>query len=498
MGAIIRTSVFVSLFLWGIGLMSTPIVRGACYEIATFADNLDPDRYLHVSVNGSDETGDGSPGSPYATLSHAVGQATPGTAVVVHSGVYPGGIYLEGVYGSSTAPIWIGGAVAESRPIIDGGNEGIHISRASFVVLHDLEIRNTAYNGINVDDGGEVSNPLATHHILFERLDIHDIGGSGNQDGLKLSGVRDFVVRRCEIRRCGGGMSGSGIDMVGCHRGVIADSKLNDISGNGVQAKGGSKDIDIRWNHFKNAGQRSVNIGGSTGFQYFRPPLSETEPNFEARQIQVLSNVFEGSSTPAAFVGCIDSVFANNTLIDPQIWIVRILQETTSYGDYVFLPCGGNRFENNLAYFDSGQIRRHVNIGPDTDSSSFLFSNNLWYAHDNPSNSEPDLPAPESEGIYGENPKMKDPAADNYRIGPDSPAAGSGNSPVLLQADIAGRCYRQPPSVGAYEYLEPCGGDTEPDGDVDGWDVWIWMTATVQPAPDLPNVTPDFGRIDCY
>lgn len=498
MNASARVSALFSLVITGLLLMETAAVTGSCNEISTFSDGLEPTRYLHVAVDGSDENGDGSPGSSYATIRHAARQAAPGAAVVVHPGVYAGGTYLEGLSGSATAPIWIGGAAGKSRPIIDGGNEGIHISRAEYVVLHDLEIRNAAYNGVNVDDGGDVSNPLATHHILFERLYIHDIGGSGNQDGLKLSGVRDFVVRNCEIRRCGGGLSGSGIDMVGCHRGIVADSVLQDLFGSGVQAKGGSEDIDIRWNHFKNAGQRSVNIGGSTGPQYFRPPLSETKPNFEARLIRVLSNVFEGSSAHAAFVGSVDSVVANNTFIDPQIWLLRILQETVSYGDYEFLPCGDNRFENNLNFFDSRQARPWVNIGPDTDPAAFRFSNNLWFAHDNPANSKPYMPVPESDGIYGEDPKLKDPSAGDYRIGPDSPATQAGLSPASLEGDMAGRCYLEPPSIGAYEYLEPCEGDTEPDTDVDGWDVWIWITAMVPLAPDLPNFAPDFGRTNCF
>ena len=498
MRSFIQTIALVFLGICGQLAIGTPAVMGACDQIPTFADNLKPTATLHVAVNGSDANGNGSPEAPYATIAHAVRQAIPGTAVVVHSGLYPGGTYLEGVYGSSAAPIWIGGVPGEPRPVIDGGNEGIHVSKARYLVLHDLEIRNAAYNGINVDDGGDVANPLATHHILFERLNIHDIGGSGNQDGLKLSGVRDFVVRECVIRRCGGGVSGSGIDMVGCHRGIIAKCIIEDVSGSGIQSKGGTEDIDIRWNRFRNAGQRSVNIGGSTGFQYFRPPLSTTQPNFEARQIRVLSNVFEGSPAPVAFVGCVDSIVANNTIIDPQRWIFRILQESVSYGDYEFLPCGDNRFENNLAYFDDRQIRGHVNIGPDTDPTSFLYSNNLWYDHYNPGNSKPDLLVEESDGIYGQDPKLFYPSSGDYRIGPDSPAAAAGLSPALPEGDIAGKCYLQPPSIGAYENFVPCEGDSEPDGDVDGRDMWVRIIAAGFSGPSMAEFAPHFGRTDCF
>ena len=494
---IIRISVSVILLIGGLLLVPTTTVMGACHAVPTFADNLKPTNHLPVAVNGSDINGDGSPGSPFATITHAARQATAGTAVVVHSGIYPGGIYLDGIRGTAAAPIWIGGAAGELRPVIEGGGEGIHVSHGTYLVLHDLEVRNAAQNGINVDDGGDYSNPLAAHHILFERLYIHDIGGSGNQDGLKLSGINDFMVRDSEIMRCGGGISGSGIDLVGCHRGIIAGCTFEDMSGNAIQCKGGSEDIDIRWNRIRNAGQRGVNLGGSTGFQYFRPPLSTETPNVEARNIRVLSNIFEGTVTPVAFVGCIDSVVANNTIIDPDRWIFRILQETVTTGSYEFLPCGDNRFGNNLVYFDRSQLSTYVNIGPNTDPASFVFTNNLWFAHDNPSSSTPGLPSPESDGIYSHDPLLNDPSTGDYRIGPESPAVGTGLSPALLEGDIAGSCYRLPPSIGAYEYVNPCQGDSEPDGDVDGIDIWKIIIKVGQSETSVSELAADFGRMNC-
>jgi hypothetical protein len=493
MNSIMKNLFLVVSLIFGTLLVSTTAATSACNDLSTFFDDLEPTGELHVAVDGSDSFGDGSPGAPYASIQHAARRATPGTAVVVHSGVYPGGTYLEGIYGTAAAPIWIGGAAGESRPVIEGGDEGLHVSRARFLILHGLEVRDSNQNGINIDDGGEVSDPDATHHILIEDLIIHDIGGSGNQDGLKLSGVYDFMVRRCDISRCGGGLSGSGIDMVGCHRGIIAGCRLEDLSGSGIQAKGGSTYIDIRWNRFKNAGQRAVNIGGSTGFQYFRPPLEKNAPNAEARHIKVLSNIFEGSPAPVAFVGCVDSIAANNTIIDPERWILRILQETTTSGDYEFLPCGDNRFENNLAYFNSGRLSYvYLNIGLDTDPDSFAFANNLWFAHDDPSQSTPYLPAPESDGIYGQDPLLWDPSVGDYRIGPGSPAAGTGRSPVAPGGDIAEKCYREPPSIGAYEYLAFL-GDSEPDDDVDGVDLWKYLHLTGQAELGLPEFAAEFG-----
>jgi hypothetical protein len=418
-----------------------------CDRLETFDRDLEPTAELHVATWGSDTAGNGSPGNPYATISRVVGEATPGTAVRVHEGTYGGGIYLADVTGTAANPIWIGGADGEARPRIEGGGEGLHLTRASYVVLHDLEVANALYNGINCDDGGDYGNPLATHHVVFRRLDIHDIGSGGNEDCLKLSGLDDYWVVLSEFARCGGGLSGSGVDHVGCHHGLVARNFFHELSANAVQSKGGSEDIEIRWNRFVESGQRSLNLGGSTGFEYFRPPLSDTAANAEARDIRVVANVFEGSEAAVAYVGCVGCVVANNTIVDPHNWILRILQETNSTATYEFEQCRDGEFLNNLVYFDLADLSTYVNIGSNTQPATFTFANNLWYAWDNPAQSEPTLPATENGGIYGEDPAMD---AD-FRIGPASPAAGAGLPDVRVRGDLAGACYATQPSIGAFE-----------------------------------------------
>ncbi len=419
-----------------------------CADIPTFADGLSPTSEIHVDPDGDDGSGDGSPGNPYATVQFAINQATPGTAVIIHEGTYAGGIFVGSLPGEPGAPIWIGGAAGEARPVIQGGGTAMQVSRATYVALHDVEFRGASLNGVNFDDGGDVSNPLAAHHILFRNLLIHDIGSTGNQDCLKLSGLRDYVVLDSVIADCGDG--GSGIDHVGCHRGLIARCDLTGPYSSGVQCKGGSADIEIRNCRIADANQRAVNIGGSTGFEFFRPPLSTDAPNAEARNIRVLANIFEGSRSPINFVGCVDSVVANNTIVRPDNWIIRILQETTSSGEFEFLPCGDNRFENNIVYFDRGQISTYLNIGANVAGETFSFASNLWYAFDSPAASQPSLPVTESNAVTGEDPLFNDPAAD-YRIDAESPAAGMAMATVLAASDVDGNCYADPPSIGAFE-----------------------------------------------
>jgi len=113
----------------------------------------------------------------------------------------------------------------------------------------------------------------------------------------------------------------------------------------------------------------------------------------------------------------------------------------------VFEPCRDGVFVNNLVYFSWDDISTWVNIGPNTSPETFTFANNLWYAYDYPSYSQPTLPAPETGGIYGQDPDF----TIGYRIDSGSPAFGAGLPNQWITGDKDGVCYRSPPSIGAFE-----------------------------------------------
>jgi hypothetical protein len=419
---------------------------GACSALPTFEFGLEPARELFVDASAAGP-GDGSALAPFPTLEEAFFQLEPGTAIRIRPGTYPGGAFVSNAHGTAASPIWIGGVPGEPRPVISGGSNALQLSPASYLIVHDLELSGQSSNGLNVDDGEVASG--ASHHLVFRNLLIHELGDGGNQDCLKLSGVSDHFVLDSEFRGCSGG---SAVDHVGCQRGVIARNLFAELGGNGVQSKGGSDDILITQNRFLEAGERAVNMGGSTGFEFFRPALSTTDVNFEARNVRVVANVFRGGTSPIAFVGCVSCLAAHNTLIDPERWVLRILQETTSTEEYEFAPAQEGRFVNNLVYYSRALLSTHVNVGPDTAPESFEFANNLWYAHDEPAASTPDsLPAEESAGVYGEDPALADPGAGGVAITAASPAAGAGIALVGVSSDLDGACFGQPPSVGALE-----------------------------------------------
>lgn len=456
-------SAFAGGCLLVLGLCHTvSMASEPCDSITTFADNRTPLREVFVSPTGNNSTGNGSRSKPFQTIARALNGYKPGDAIRLLPGTYSGGTFVNDLAGTSNAPVWIGGITGESRPVINGGSSALQLVRAKFLVVENLEVANSTSNGINCDDGGAYANPQASHHLVFRNLLIRNIGTGGNQDGLKLSGIYDYAVVGCDFRN--GSAGGSGIDHVGCHRGIIVHSRFTDMGGNAIQCKGGSEDIEIRANRVVNGGGRAINIGGSTGFEFFRPPLSKTVPNVEARNIRVLANVFVGAEAPLAFVGAVECVAANNTFVEPGRWLFRILQETVTSGGYTFLPSGNNRFVNNLVYFSTAQVAIPINIGPNTASSTFQFANNLWYAFNRPAQSKPTLPATESKGLYGLNPLLRDPVNADYSVPPNSPATGKGLALPFLRADLLDQCLPPNPTIGAFE-AHPLTASTDTDSD---------------------------------
>ncbi len=423
----------------------------ACDEPPTFEAGKVPTTILHVAPNGMNGPACGPEASPCATITGAASKATPGTAIRLHPGLHAAEQYITGLTGTVDAPIWIGGIPGEDRPVLEGGAEGLHLTQVRYVIVHDLEVRGATANGINIDDGGEYDDPDATRHLVLRDLHVHDIGQGGNQDCIKLSGINDYWVVGSELHNCGGG--GSAIDHVGCHHGLILGNYIHDNGGNAVQSKGGSDDIEIRGNRIVDSGPRALNMGGSTGFEFFRPSLSNSGDNFEARDIRAIANTIVGSDAPVAFVGCIDCLVSHNTFIRPERWLFRILQETISTNEFLFLEASGGEFAGNVVVFERSQLATYVNIGSDTAPETFSFTNNLWYASDNPAQSSPaqDLPAPEVGGIAGQDPLLVNLAGGDFHLQPGSPAIAAGVADARVVRDLDGVCYADPPTLGAFE-----------------------------------------------
>ena len=371
----------------------------------------------------------------YKSLSKASQIVVPGDTILIKSTLTQGDqvAELKGIPNN-----WIC-IIGKDNATYSGGNTALQLSDCEYLYISNITFEKQVLNGVNIDDAGTFDSP--THHIKLDNCTFRDMAGTGNNDLLKLSGFEDFEITDCTFLN--GSPGGSGIDMVGCHKGLIANNYFENMGSNCIQAKGGTRDIQITRNMLINGGNRAVNIGGSTGLAFFRPQDSKTE----SQDMSVYANIFVGGECAVAFVGTVNSQVYNNTIVGSRKWVFRILQETVD--PERFLSCGDNSFYNNAVQFDDS-LSMTVNIGTNTRPETFKFYNNLWYKEKGrPWNHN--LPAKDSNSFTGSSPELSEKYG--YDIYPLKSLVMAGRGKGLSQPtyDYDSVLYANPPTMGAFE-----------------------------------------------
>ena len=422
--------------------VTAPAHRPAVGPFAPFDRDARYHSTLYLAPSGSDERGDGSRQAPFLTLGRALQQARPGLRVLLLAGVYPAQGRVTDLHGTASQPIKIEG---EDGAVIDvaGGMVALHLRDPRYVVLEHLEIRHSAVHGLNIDDAGTFESPAT--HIIVRDVRFRAIGSGGNNDCLKMSGVNRFLVERSVFEGC---RMGEGIDMVGCHDGVVANNRFADIPGTAVQAKGGSADVLVHGNTFRAIGRHAVNLGGSTNPAVVRPPAAR----FEGARIRAVANVIEEAGAAAvAFEGCDDCVVAHNTIVRPGRWAARILAGSR---DTYTVPSRRGRFVNNVVWFRASDLVAAVDARAGSEPATFAFAGNLWFAEDLPGFEGPAYPpdvSPERGAVVQQDPGFVDARRGDYRLRPGSPAARRAvplsGAPLY---DFVRRRLGRRPSIGAF------------------------------------------------
>ncbi|MBT8446163.1 MAG: right-handed parallel beta-helix repeat-containing protein, partial [Gammaproteobacteria bacterium] len=290
-----------------------------------------------------------------------------------------------------------------------GSGEVLHLSSVSDITIEHLVFQNYAANGINIDDSGNWPAGASTNITLRDIVVRNDIAPGSNNDGIKLSGVDGFHIDRVQVSNWGTG--GSAIDPVGCHNGVIENSTFSHAalsSGSGVRPKGGSADIRILANLVALNAGRAIQAGGSTGTPFFRFPPGESD--YEAARIVAAGNIIVGGQSAVSWVNIDGGEFRYNAIAQPDRWVMRMLNENV--GTAIVETQNGS-FADNIVVFDNGLSRISNNDGPGVLEETFSFARNTWYNADSggPAGASAlQLPAAETDGLYGVDPQL-DPGA---------------------------------------------------------------------------------------
>ena len=338
--------------------------------------------------------------STTSQLHSAFATAGSGDNILLQPGTYAGGIFR-----SNLSNVTVRSIDPANRAIIQGGGNNLQLVDSINVTIQDLIFQDGTSNGLNFDDGGTFATPA--RNLTLRNIIVRRAGSSGNQDGIKLSGVDGFLIDGVEVDDWGDG--GSAIDMVGSHNGLIQNSWFHTSShgagGSGIRPKGGTKNVIIRANRvdLPIGSGRAIQAGGSTGSQFFR--FMDGDSGYEAKNIFAEGNVVLGGSSAFSWVNIDGGEFHHNYIERPGTWTMRILNEN---GGLPIVDTKNGLFHDNIIRFHDSpsEYNRAVNIGSETEPNTFQFARNQWYNEVTPTNSTPNLPTAEVDGVYGVDPAI--------------------------------------------------------------------------------------------
>ena len=352
-------------------------------------------------------------------LGRALRAAQPGTTVLIAPGTYraPRGrkvFWLANVHGAPGRPITIRAQDPQNRPVFQGGNEGFHLARCSYIVVDGIICEGAHVNNMQFD--------FCRYIVIMNSVsrNMAATGNNGNCDGIKMPGTSDFLIYNCTVERWGA--QGSAIDMVGCARGLMARCRFNfpapaRCSANCTQPKSGTFGIGIYRCVFDDASLRSVQFGGAG-----RPMHLGIGRNQSGLDQVAMGNIIVSGECPIVYACASNTVFAYNTIVRPTGYVVRILRE----GDY--RPMANNVITRNLIVYDRNLT--FMQNGPRTFPRAVSWAENYWYNSVNPARSIPTLPVAERAPAGGRDPRLDR----THRPANDSPARAYGAHAAGLDA----------------------------------------------------------------
>jgi len=282
-------------------------------------------RHIYYVDKEHPKASDSNPGtesSPFLSIQSALTNVTPGEAVYVKAGQYPGPINIL-TSGTQDAPVTVQAAPGHEHKVVISG-DGINITGQSYVHVHGFKIENSRNIGIYLEgpsrgvtiSGNHTYNTLSSGisawgvpwgkdpsvysfeaikdlTIKNNKIELANNGGWNEQITL-ASGISGFEVSYNEITTGGNPVNGGeGIDIKeGCSNGTIHHNNIHDINRLGIYIDGGglqkyatppaTQNIEIYSNTIRNVVGEGISL--------------VTEGKADIKNITVYDNLIEGTT----------------------------------------------------------------------------------------------------------------------------------------------------------------------------------------------------------
>lgn len=322
---------------------------------------------IYVSTTGNDTTGNGSIGSPFATLARAHQAAAAGDTIIFRAGTYAGDFYVT--KNNLTFESYTGEWAKISVPNnVSGVDNALYIGTAANCTVRRLELEGGYFYAIKIDTGP----------CLVEDCIIH---GSG-RDCVKIPGVDNVTIRRCKIYNSGlrDPSNAEGIDNVNGDYMLVQDCYIHDIATNGVYPKGGSIGSIIERCLIRNCGSKGISMAQSSGLQFY--DTAANPEYYSCRDCIARNNIIEDcEGSGIDLESALRAKVYNNTMINvakSSNGGIRIASANKG-GAAGVVKCKDCEIRNNIIVLGSASVRPMLFMGNASHEGTLTMSNNRYY-----------------------------------------------------------------------------------------------------------------------
>ncbi len=141
---------------------------------------------LYVGGAGCTDTGQGTQGQPFCSISKAASIVVAGQTVIVANGSYPETVTVT-KSGTASAPIDFTAAQG-ATPTLTGGSHGFSLSNVSYVTINGFTVNHTSSSGIYVSKSTFVT--ISQDHVSYSGLQTPGATAAG----IQVNGGSDSLI----------------------------------------------------------------------------------------------------------------------------------------------------------------------------------------------------------------------------------------------------------------------------------------------------------------